>query len=271
MHSPDHLIFLHIPKTAGSTLHTVLRRQFAASRRHFTHSIRDTAVLESMPAERRNGIQLLHGHLPYGIHQLFTPGTCEYFTILRDPVSRVISTYNHFLSPRERKLHGFYEEFHKNKYTLREFVEGGRIVNLDNGMVRFISGDFDRPFGSCDSTMLDKALKNLEAFALIGLNDDFDTFLLRLCDRYGWGAPWYASRRVARVGIRLPEVDTETLKTIQELNAFDKALYDTVKPRILREQEALGEAFRLRVEKFRTQNARYGQLLSRIKTPPWNW
>lgn len=271
MHTPGHLIFLHIPKTAGSTLHSILRKEYPARHSYFSHSIRGSAALRSMPAKQLDALRIVRGHVPFGIHTAFTQGASEYFTILRDPVSRVVSTYNHFLSPRERKWHGFYEQFHANKYTLREFVESGSIPNIDNGMVRFISGDFDRPFGSCDSTMLDKALKNLETFALIGLNDDFDAFLLRLCDRYGWATPWYGSRRVAQGGIRLADVDSETLKTIRKLNTLDLALYDTMKPLIEREQRALGEPFRLRVANFKRRNTSHGRMLSRLTTLPWRW
>ena len=70
---------MHIPKTAGTTLASTLQWNYPP---HLT----------------------LHGHVPYGVHR-YIPRPCEYLRVLREPVSRVVSTYKHVLGRPRNKLH----------------------------------------------------------------------------------------------------------------------------------------------------------------------
>src|SRR5256714_9537299 len=81
------LLFLHIPKAAGTTLHSIIERQFAPAQT-FTISGADSPQgikeFTGLPAERREQIRLLKGPMPYGLHEyLSVPAT--HITMLRDP------------------------------------------------------------------------------------------------------------------------------------------------------------------------------------------
>ena len=84
------LIFLHIPKTAGTTLNRIIEWQYNPLS-IFTidpYGIRATAErLQELPEERRRRLRMVRGHCYYGLHKLLPQGA-TYITMLRDPVKR---------------------------------------------------------------------------------------------------------------------------------------------------------------------------------------
>ncbi len=91
---PDEtVIFLHIPKAAGSTLLHILQRAYKPENRLFIEddSIREPdRLLSSMSDTQKREIALLAGHVKFGIHT-WLPQPATYFTILRHPIERIIS------------------------------------------------------------------------------------------------------------------------------------------------------------------------------------
>lgn len=95
------LIFLHVPKTAGTTLNRIIEWQYNPVS-IFTvdpHRIRATAArFKTFPEERRRRLRVVRGHLVFGIHE-FLPQGAVYITMLREPVARLLSSY-HFILRR---------------------------------------------------------------------------------------------------------------------------------------------------------------------------
>src|SRR5207245_9220276 len=89
------LIFLHIPKTAGTTLNRIIEWQYGPFA-IFTmdpYRIRATPErLKRLPERRRRRLQVVRGHMFYGLHESLPQGA-SYFTMLGDPVARALSTY----------------------------------------------------------------------------------------------------------------------------------------------------------------------------------
>ncbi len=85
------LIFLHIPKTAGTTLNRIIDWQYNPLS-IFTvdpHRIRATvARFKTFPEQRRRRFRVVRGHLVFGIHE-FLPQSATYITMLRQPVARL--------------------------------------------------------------------------------------------------------------------------------------------------------------------------------------
>jgi hypothetical protein len=95
--SYDVLVFEHIPKTAGSTLRTVLRRLYGRGLFLHTNVRAPLGRFEELQEEVRSGrrpIRAIGSHVGYGLHERL-PGALRYahFTLLRDPIQRTISDY----------------------------------------------------------------------------------------------------------------------------------------------------------------------------------
>src|SRR4051812_42176522 len=90
------LIFTHIPKAAGSTLTSFLRTQYARDEVFEVTPIPRPELPErmrSLPSKTR----LAYGHPTYGLQQRPEP-PCRYFTMLREPIGRVVSAYRYILA-----------------------------------------------------------------------------------------------------------------------------------------------------------------------------
>lgn len=110
------IIFLHIPKTGGSTVWNHLKNQFG-----------NAAISPTHIGEKPNDeVSLIYGHdTYYGIHQKFQKKAPLYFTFLREPANRMVSGYNWDIS-----LHN---------YDTDEFPFDQYIQWKANYMTKFLS------------------------------------------------------------------------------------------------------------------------------------
>ncbi len=257
MARPDHLIFLHIQKTAGSTLHDIIRRYYKKGEVKTFYNPPMALKFCELPVEERNKIKVLKGHQPYGMHECFSSGLSEYISILREPVDRVISHYYHLKSDKE---HPFNEEINREQYTIKQVLESGKILNMNNCMVRLLSGNYNCAYNECTDEMLNQAITHLDSMSLVGLHNQFDIFLLQAAERYGWKNPYYRRQRVSTTRIGVHEIDADTRALIEHYNKLDIELFRIMKPKIETAQEALPDVFYKRLEKFRRQNVWAGKL-----------
>ena len=90
------VIFLHLPKNGGNTIHYILKRLYP-KKKVFTIKVKKgrlgTDQFISLPRKKKNQIKVLKGHMYYGLHKYFETEV-EYFTLLRNPTDRIISYYN---------------------------------------------------------------------------------------------------------------------------------------------------------------------------------
>lgn len=249
--NPDLLLFLHIPKTAGSTLHSIISRQLPKDEQLLCHN-RD--LITELSSEQLNKIRVLRGHFPFGYHENIPEKSYEYFTVLRDPIDRVISLYKHIL---RTPTHPFYERCIKQNYSLREAIESKEWIPFNNSMVRMISANAKLPFDSIDENHLQQAIQNIDQyFPIVGLQDRFDEFILELGDRYGWNMLWYRKRLVAekiKKTVKV-ELNEETLASIRVHNAMDIKLYDFIRKRKEAYYKSLDKNFSRRLHRLKMVN-----------------
>lgn len=258
----QNLLFLHIQKTAGSTLHNIMGRQYPKETIfNIYNTIDDLGKFEKLSAGQKKNIRLVKGHFPFGLHEQLE-GSSEYITILRDPVERTIS---HFYHAAEDKTHFRYEEIRKNNYSLMDVLEKGIMPNLDNNMVRMLSGENRVPFGSCTEAMLDKAMYNLENhFSIIGLQTRFDEFVLESAARFVWEKSlYYRKSRVGKTRPQKNQLDAKTFSAVKSYNQLDQKLFDAWAPVVEKRIAEKGEKFTEELRLFKAKNA------SRNKY--WGW
>ena len=240
------LIFLHIPKAAGSTLRSIIKRQYPDQQVYQIWSIpslqRSIDEFKGLPESERKNVRFLTGHWVFGLHGHLI-GSTEYVTMLRKPVSRVISNYYHVRRSSEHRLH---EEVMEKDMSLREYVASGVNAALDNQMVWDVVGASQKRE---DEKMLRRAKENIERFfGIVGLVERFDESLLLMKKYFGWGDVSYRKRNVTHDRPGRDDIPRDVFREIKERNHLDVELYKFAEKKLLRklrEVDLSGELRRL--------------------------
>lgn len=223
------IFFLHNMKTAGTTLRNYLANIYQPEERYMAASLADLFHFSRLTPEEAGQLKLVVGHFPFGSHRpLFTD--FAYFTLLREPIDRVISFYYHRRrSPQEVD----YRWINENNISLEEYVAAANSKETDNGQVRRISGQGMRPdFGSCSREMLAQAQSNIKRhFALVGLQERFKETLTRLQHTFGWPEAPYTNQNISPNRLAKEDLDPSTRHTIERFNQLDLELYEWVRER----------------------------------------
>ena len=263
------VVFLHIGKTAGSSIRRVLFRNVPQDRVIWIrqprerphgflgdHVMRDLAALDE---DKRRHARLIVGHMYFGVHEL-VPGASVYLTMLRDPVARAVSQYAHVL---RRTNHRYHELVNSQGMGLGEYVTSGLATETDNSQTRAIVGDVDTPFGACDADMLAQAKENIDRhFALVGLVERFDETLVQLQSTFGWNRLRNVRANAAPRSQR-PTVSNADRTAIENQNRLDMELYAYASQRFQERVDA-DPSFDAHLRRYRRANAVY-QPWGRIK------
>jgi hypothetical protein len=134
--------FLHIPKTAGSSLVTLLRNHYGNAFAIF--SIHDyfnfPQLFRSLP--------VVAGHIPYYVFEAARPGRVI-LTLLRSPVDRVVSHYKYILSTPGHFAHNYVRRY---GLTLAEMLEHPTISNEGSNLqCRMLGWTPTKPSPSLDA------------------------------------------------------------------------------------------------------------------------
>ncbi|MEA3292724.1 MAG: sulfotransferase family 2 domain-containing protein, partial [Pseudomonadota bacterium] len=164
--SDRQVIFLHIPKAGGSTLRTILQRQY---RERGVYEIRDDIngdilrFCAGSEAERA-ATGLLMGHMGFGLHH-FLPGPSVYLTMLRQPEKRVLSEFRFLQSNPYHVLHDAAKDL-----SLMQYLQSEMTGQISNGQTRLLCGATkDGQTGiptrrRMEERDLQQALHNMEAY-----------------------------------------------------------------------------------------------------------
>lgn len=222
--SPRHrcIVFLHIPKTGGVTLRRALKWKYPSRVLYEESLTKPLAAFGRLPLSERANARVVSGHLHYGVHE-HIPQRCEYVTLLREPVARVVSSYHYILGHPKHALHA---DLVRSSEPLEDFL---RIdPSIDNHQTRMISGRGGGELGSriaepLGADALAEAKANLERFLVVGVTERFDETFIVLRRALGWRVPFYVTANVAAGGPK-PFPDSAR-ELIRERNQLDLELY----------------------------------------------
>jgi Galactose-3-O-sulfotransferase len=255
------LIFLHIPKTAGTTLNRIIDREYGPSTVFSTYGPRSREVMTEfieMSEAQRSSIRVLRGHEFFGTHEFFRPPV-TYFTVLRDPVDRIVSHYHYV---RRSPQHRFHRTVTSQNMSLKDYVCCMTAKELNNGQARLLSGqklDEHFDFGQCSDELLEIAKKNLEKhFTLVGLTERFDETLILLKRSLGWRRfPVYIKKNVTQNRPLKDSLSTEVLNAIKRYNELDIELYAYTREKFNESINNGGADFRRELKIFNIINGCY--------------
>ena len=267
----DTLIFLHLPRTGGTTLRDILSKQYSEK---VTFENRTLIEMDDNfnknTINEKSGYRLIKGHVFFGVHE-FIPQHCTYFSMMRDPIERTISTY-HYIKNRPR--HQFHEL--ANKLSIGEFVKSGEHRMVNNGQTRLIAGRHTAlkiPFNEMNSDHLEQAKANIaKHFILVGLTERYNETLLMLKKLLKWKTPTYSIANAVKRDDRTKHIEPQLKELIIEYNQLDLQLYDYVSG-LFDEQINKYPMVLDELEKFELKNRFVGkfQIGARLKRKMRNW
>lgn len=245
-------IFMHPPKTAGSSFVNVVRAiertKMDGSYKTFRFGVppRTKHSPNRISDDKQGGVwqgglqtaneklnenpnfieeanqfkfQFLSGHFPYGLHTRIQK-PIQYIVLVANPIEREISCLNFDFQ------RGFVEATEAETYL---------ETALDNPQTRMIAGpDYMSSKIRCDATVLEKAKQNIQKhFLLAGVKDDADTFLRVFISMQGWGP--LAACRAQVTGTKVITSTDPRLPALQALlaekHSIDLQLYAWIKKR----------------------------------------
>lgn len=258
------MIFLHIVKTAGTTLRSLLLPKFPGLANYYLNTALNPQCIEEfkqLSRIRKDSLGYVHAHMvPFGIHKYLSQAT--YITILRNPVDRVISEYYFICRNPDHPAHSVVKELRFADYVTSSVL----TAQVQNTQTRIISGiggtyqilGYEKPLTSLD---LKRAKANIKKhYLLVGLFERFDETMVLLKRALGWRMRDIFYRR-QNVGNNRPAVDKvagHIINDIERYNQLDFELYEYAKQlfekRIAEQDSSFGRELLL----FRFCNKFYG-------------
>lgn len=236
------VIFLHIPKTAGSALHTLLHNNYKREEMFiighdgvnekteaFSEKVGESKNwLKNASISEKEKIKCVIGHMSFGMHVLF-PNEAQYITMMRHPVDRIISHYNYVKTTEGHYLHNNYDI---KKMSLENYIKNVKSPELNNGQVRMLSNTVTKvSYGKCESDMLLLAAKNISNYFLhAGIQEEFQTSVQQLCNKLSWKNTHIDI--VNSTGSKKEPVTSEAITEIVEMNLLDIALYNAISMKV---------------------------------------
>lgn len=219
MSANSKVLFLHIPKTAGTTFYDCLKQAYGKNKIVEFHGAPERSI-EGFRTEiydsRKSEIACIKDHMYFGLHY-YLDEPSQYITFLRDPVKRIISLYRYLQQSLNHKQH----QLAANK-TLDEFAVSCQLHK--NGQTRFLAGS---NLVDPEDVLLARAQENLRNnFTVVGLTERFDESLVLMKEHLNWAQfPTYVQENISTKGRTHQTIDPETLLLIEQHNAADIKLY----------------------------------------------
>lgn len=204
-------IFIHIPKTGGTTLNTLLYKTNWQTTVNFNyrHIQYETKCSNSTDIFTPSNKQKYKGY--------------KIFTLLRNPADRLISEY-YFIKDRPE----FFELLDVKPKNFEEYIKNKQTQNYT---INFLLGKpmfGKQPATKAELDMVLKAFNELPIYT--GIFEHYSASLNYFEKTLGISFP--KTGEAKRVTLNRPDVKTlpnKTIKLIEKLNAFDYTLYNQLK------------------------------------------
>ncbi len=199
------LVFVHIPKTAGTSIRHALEQQYAPEAMAFDYGpdeektsplvkrhMYEEPDLDRFGDEvRKQGIKLISGHFPASRY-LSLCGVQNILVFLRDPIQRLVSEFLHF-----RRYHGYTK-------GIEVFGHDSTFINRQMGCLEGVS---------------------LAEVGFLGITEQYDVSLDMANRQFGWNLPCFVLN-TARPSIGVDyTLEGDQVQELLDLNRRDIDFY----------------------------------------------
>ncbi|MGM7719636.1 sulfotransferase family 2 domain-containing protein [Metabacillus sp. Hm71] len=204
------LIYMHIPKTAGTSVKWVLDGVYP--RNSILYYYEDPELFKlSAP----NNIKLIYGHLMFKKPSHFSR-PLTYITMLRNPIELVVSLY--FYIQREPS-HPLHKEV--TKMSFEQFIDH-ETYSCPNIQTYYVSGEVN--------PNLSKAKENIKKyFSVVGITEKFDESIFLMKKELGWNnfnyQNMFKKTNVTKNRLQASEIPQKIIDKIKKKNHLDFELY----------------------------------------------
>lgn len=225
------LVFIHIPKAAGSSVRKLFGEIFSENQIFPDHQLHNfpkyREVARTIPTVYR-------GHLGY---KFATDANAISATVLRNPVERILSVYSYSVNPgRGLPLIGNVP----GDISLLDFLQSDRLeirMNLDESQTWQIGygyGNKERQeFRTiCHEDIIERAISNLYKIDFLGLAENLDAFRWSVMSTFGIDNNHKTAKTVVNKSvnrIKYGDLTPNEKLGIEKLIVRDRVLYETAK------------------------------------------
>lgn len=218
---PAILLFMHIPKTAGTTFRFIVEQQYRPRELAALYPGHREQFDAFQAAARKRPPLAAMGHFRFGLHRRLAPVT-RYVTFLRDPVDQALSHFNHLRDS--------------------DHPDHRAVVRPADGLDRFLVHDWARNLQTQYVTGLtadeidadpDEAFRIATEifrhhFLGVGVVEQFAASVKALADRLDWRVPRFGrlNRSDERPNhILRAELPPSLVERLKQANACDRRLH----------------------------------------------
>ena len=222
---PYPLIFIHLPKTAGTSLRRTIQKNYRSRELFFVYNrhpeFHSMDELWGFDPEDFTKYKIIMGHFPFK-RKLFPFDDRRFVTIVREPVQRVISYHRHVMGR---------DEWRGREISLIEYMQTSGDIQLQNHQTRLLSGMKPNPV---TEKHLEQAIKNIEKYFLhAGTSERFADTVDCLHDLLGWRKKKVFYENVSpNQQATTDNYSEDILEKLRDINEYDFKLHKYVTNRL---------------------------------------
>jgi hypothetical protein len=258
-------VFVHTPKASGSTIRTILSRQYGVDKILYFEPSNPLWVQRNVRQPRfeeerflrdtvaARDVRLITGHYHYGIHRILKK-PCRYFSMVRDPVDRALSEYYSAFAAAEHVLRN---EITAGTLSADEFMTnpGYPTLNILRNLHFYQAGLLAGGSKGPENSWAEAAVENIRvSFATVGVSERFEESILLVAKSFGWRPPIFVSRNVTKLD-RDVQAQRESLskarERYKEYFKEDYLVYDAVNALLSARIDNEGADFKSALDAFR--------------------